>query len=262
MTEQGQVILSGKRVLITAAAGGIGRLMAESMADAGAKVFICDVDDEALRDLAGARPDIGQVHADVSNHDQVSTFFEAGLAALGGLDALINNAGIAGPTAPVEEIDPDDFERVLAINVTGQFLCARLAVPHLKAAGGGAIVNLSSAAGKFAFPLRTPYSASKWAVVGFTKSLAAELGAYNIRVNAILPGAVAGDRIDRVIAAKADARGVPFEEMKQTYTGLSSLNTLIPPEDIVAMALFLVSDACGTLSGQALSVDGDTQYLR
>lgn len=262
MTDPTQPTLSGKRVLITAAAGGIGRLMAERMADAGAKVFICDVDDDALKDLAATRPDIGFIQADVSDRDQVARFFETGIDALGGLDALINNAGIAGPTAPVDEIDPDEFERVLAINVTGQFLCARLAVPHLKAAGGGSIVNLSSAAGKFAFPLRTPYSASKWAVVGFTKSLAAELGVHKIRVNAILPGAVAGERIDRVIAAKADARDVPFEEMKQAYTGLASLNTLIPPEDIVAMALFLVSDACGTLSGQALSVDGDTQYLR
>jgi NAD(P)-dependent dehydrogenase (short-subunit alcohol dehydrogenase family) len=254
--------LSGKRVLITAGAGGIGRLTAERMADAGAKVFVCDVDDDALTDLGTTRPDIGQCHADVADRDHVAAMFQRAIGFLGGLDALVNNAGIAGPTAPVEDIDPDAFERVLAINVTGQFLCARLAVPHLKAAGGGAIVNLSSAAGKFAFPLRTPYSASKWAVVGFTKSLAAELGAHGIRVNAILPGAVAGDRIDRVIAAKAEARGVPFEEMKQAYTGLASMNTLIPPEDIAAMALFLVSDACGTLSGQALSVDGDTQYLR
>lgn len=251
--------LTGKRILITAGGAGIGRRMAELMAASGAKVFVCDIDEASMSDL----PDeIGRAKADVADRADVDRLFEEGLAFLGGLDALVNNAGIAGPTAPVEEIDPDDFERVLQINVLGHFLCTRKAVPHLKAAGGGSIVNLSSAAGKFAFPLRTPYSASKWGVVGFTKSLAAELGAHKIRVNAILPGAVAGDRIDRVIAAKAEARGVPFEEMKAVYTGLASLDTLIPADDIAAMALFLVSDACATLSGQALSVDGDTQYLR
>jgi NAD(P)-dependent dehydrogenase (short-subunit alcohol dehydrogenase family) len=254
--------LIGKRILITAGAAGIGRIMAEKMNAAGARVFVCDIDRTALADLSTAHPDIGQMQADISDRAAVEAFFEQGLAALGGLDVLVNNAGIAGPTGPVEDINPDDFERTLAINITGQFLCTRLAVPHLKAAGGGAIINLSSAAGKFAFPLRTPYSASKWAVVGFTKSLAAELGPFNIRVNAILPGAVEGPRIERVIAAKADARGVPYEEMLANYTNLASMGRLIPPEDIAAMALFLASDDCGTLSGQALSIDGDTQMLK
>jgi NAD(P)-dependent dehydrogenase (short-subunit alcohol dehydrogenase family) len=254
--------LTGKRILITAGAAGIGRIMAEKMNAAGARVFVCDIDQTALADLSTTHPDIGQMQADISDRAAVEAFFEQGLAALGGLDVLVNNAGIAGPTGPVEDINPDDFERTLAINITGQFLCTRLAVPHLKAAGGGAIINLSSAAGKFAFPLRTPYSASKWAVVGFTKSLAAELGPFNIRVNAILPGAVEGPRIERVITAKADARGVPYEEMLANYTNLASMGRLIPPEDIAAMALFLASDDCGTLSGQALSIDGDTQMLK
>ena len=254
--------LTGKRILITAGAAGIGRIMAEKMNAAGARVFVCDIDQTALADLSTTHPDIGQMQADISDRAAVDAFFEQGLAALGGLDVLVNNAGIAGPTGPGEDINPDDFERTLAINITGQFLCTRLAVPHLKAAGGGAIINLSSAAGKFAFPLRTPYSASKWAVVGFTKSLAAELGPFNIRVNAILPGAVEGPRIERVITAKADARGVPFEEMLANYTNLASMGRLIPPEDIAAMALFLASDDCGTLSGQALSIDGDTQMLK
>lgn len=254
--------LSGKRILISAGGAGIGRLMAETMSDAGAKVYVCDIDEATLTDLSRSRPEIGQIQADVSDRADVDRFIDTGFAFLGGVDVLVNNAGIAGPTGAVEDIDPADFERTLQINVMGHFLCTRRVVPLLKANGGGAIINLSSAAGKFAFPLRTPYSASKWGVVGFTKSLAAELGPHNIRVNAILPGAVEGERIDRVIAAKAAARGVPFEEMKQTYTGLASMNRLIPPSDIVAMAMLLASDDCGTLSGQALSVDGDTQYLR
>lgn len=254
--------LDGKRILITAGGSGIGRLMAEKMSDAGAKVFVCDIDADALRDLQETHPDIGQVMADVSDRGAVERFFAAGLSFLGGLDVLVNNAGIAGPTGPVEDIDPDDFERTLAINITGQFLCTKLAVPHLKEAGSGSIINLSSAAGKFAFPLRTPYSASKWAVIGFTKSLAAELGPFNIRVNAILPGAVAGPRIERVIAAKAEARNVPYEEMLETYTSLASMNRLIPPQDIVDMAILLASDTCKTISGQSLSVDGDIQMLK
>ena len=254
--------LTNKRVLITAGAAGIGRLMAERMDEAGARVFICDVDETGLDNLKSTRPGIGCIRADVSDRDQIDAFFAAGLKFLGGLDVMVNNAGIAGPTAPVEDIDPDDFECVLAINIMGQFLCTRLAVPELKKSGGGSIINLSSAAGKFAFPLRTPYSASKWGVVGFTKSLAAELGEFNIRVNAILPGAVAGDRIERVISAKAEARGVPYEKMLADYTSVASMNRLIPPDDIVDMALFLASDMCGTLSGQALSVDGDLQALK
>lgn len=254
--------LTGKRILISAGGGGIGRLMAETMADRGAKVFTCDIDEASIADLKASREDIGAMVADASEQASVDAFFDAGMDYLGGLDVVINNAGIAGPTGPVEDLDPDHFAKTLAVNIFGHFLLTRRAVPILKRQKAGSIINLSSAAGKFAFPMRTPYSASKWGVVGFTKSLAAELGPFGIRVNAILPGAVAGDRIDRVIAAKADAVGVSFEEMKATYTGLASMNTLIPPEDIVSMAVFLASDACGTLSGQALSVDGDTQYMR
>src|SRR5690606_36361061 len=129
--------------------------------------------------------------------------FEAAAGSLGGLDVLVNNAGVAGPTLPVEKISDEDWRRTQAVNLDGQFFCVRRAVPLLREAGGGSIVNLSSAAGRFGFPLRTPYSASKWAVVGFSRSLAMELGPDGIRVNALCPGAVQGERIDRVIAAKA-----------------------------------------------------------
>jgi NAD(P)-dependent dehydrogenase (short-subunit alcohol dehydrogenase family) len=180
---------------------------------------------------------------------------------LGGLDVLVNNAGIAGPTGPVEEISQEDWRRTLAINLEGQFLCTRRAVPLLRQAGGGCIINLSSAAGRFGFARRTPYSASKWGVVGFTKSLAVELGPDNIRVNAILPGAVDGPRIQRVISAKADSLGVLYEEMEKRYVSQASLRRMVTADDIAGMAVFLASPAGYNISGQALAVDADTQYL-
>ena len=253
--------LDGLRVIVTAGAAGIGRAIAERFLTAGARVEICDVDDDALARMAVDRPDIGRSRCDVADCAAVADFMEGAARRLGGLEILINNAGISGPARPVEDISPEDWDRTLAVNITGQFLTTRIAVPMLRKSGGGAIVNLSSAAGKFGYPLRTPYAASKWAVVGFTKSLSAELGSDGIRVNAILPGAVEGARIDRVIRDKAEARGVTFEAMKQEYLAFNSLKTLIPTDDIAEMALYLCGPAGRAISGQAISVDGDIQYL-
>jgi NAD(P)-dependent dehydrogenase (short-subunit alcohol dehydrogenase family) len=253
--------LKGKRVLVTAGAGGIGLVTARSFAAAGARVFICDVDDGALAAFAKERPDAGTMLADVGDEKTVDRLFDAAEKSLGGLDILVNNAGIAGPTGPVETLSLVDWERTLAINITGQFLCARRAVPLIRKAGGGSIVNLSSAAGRFGFPRRTPYAASKWAVVGFTKSLAIELGPDKIRVNCIQPGAVDGPRIRRVIAAKADSVGVPYAEMEKKYVTQASLGRMVTEQDIANMILFVCSDAGQNVSGQALAVDADTQYL-
>jgi len=254
--------LDGKRVILTAGAAGIGRVTLKTFVDAGADVFVCDVDDDALNDVRNNFQNVGVIHADVSDPDDVDRLFDTALERLGGLDILLNNAGIAGPTAAVEEVDLDHWRKTLDINITGQFLCAKRAVPHIKTAGGGSIVNLSSAAGRFGFALRSPYAASKWAVVGFTKSLAIELGPANIRVNAICPGAVAGDRINRVIKAKAEAQGVSFEDMYQHYANTASMQTLIEPQDIANMMLFICSDAGHLVSGQVLGVDGNVEYLR
>ncbi len=253
--------LAGKRVLVTAGASGIGRVTARSFAAEGAKVFICDVDDAALAAFAKENPAIGTTRTDVSDEAQVDRLFAEGAKFLGGLDILVNNAGIAGPTGAVETLALKDWERTLAINITGQFLCARKAVPLIRQAGSGSIVNLSSAAGRFGFPRRTPYAASKWAVVGFTKSLAMELGPDKIRVNAILPGAVDGPRIRRVIAAKAESVGVPYAEMEKRYVTQASLGRMVTEQDIANMILFVASDSGQNVSGQALAVDGDTQYL-
>ncbi|HEX8012629.1 MAG TPA: SDR family oxidoreductase [Casimicrobiaceae bacterium] len=254
-------VAKGMRVLVTAGAAGIGRAFAEVFTEAGAKVFICDVDKAALEAFRAARPDIGGTLADVADPKQVDALFDAAAAFLGGLDVLINNAGISGPTAPVEAIDIADWDRTISVDLNGMFYCTRRGVPLLKAAGGGSIINLSSVAGRLGYPLRTPYAAAKWAVVGFTKSLAIELGPANIRVNAIQPGIVEGDRIERVISAKAKALGISFDQYKQQLLSKVSLRRTVSPLDIANMALFLATEAGQNISGQALSVCGNVESL-
>src|ERR1700728_5313071 len=205
------------RVLVTAGASGIGRAVADLLIARGAQVHICDVSDEFLADYRAVHPKAGISRTDVASDADVARLFDDVKASLGGLDALINNAGIAGPTGGVEEIKPEDWRRTIDICLTGQFLCAHFAVPMLKAAGGGSIVNLSSAAGRFGYAFRTPYSAAKWGVIGLTQSLAKELGPDNIRVNAILPGIVEGPRMTGVIRDRAAQIGVSYEAMEKTY---------------------------------------------
>jgi NAD(P)-dependent dehydrogenase (short-subunit alcohol dehydrogenase family) len=248
-------------VLVTAGAAGIGKAFAQTFADAGARVFICDVDQASLDAHQAARPEIGSCIADVADPQAVDSLFDAATAFLSGLDVLINNAGIAGPTAPVEAIDIAEWNRTIAVDLNGMFYCTRRAVPLLKAAGGGSIINLSSVAGRLGYPLRTPYAAAKWGVVGFTKSLAIELGPASIRVNAIQPGIVEGERIERVISAKAKALGVSFDEYKRQLLSKVSLRRTVSPADIANMALFLATDAGRNISGQALSVCGNVESL-
>ena len=253
--------IQGLRVLVTAGANGIGLEIARSFVREGARVHLCDVDEAALGSVAASDPDVTRSRADVANRADVTRLFEEGLHALGGLDVLVNNAGIAGPTARVDEISPEDWDRTLEVNITGQFNCVRLAVPHLCESDNASIINVSSAAGRFGFPLRSPYSASKWAVVGFAKTLAMELGPLGIRVNAILPGVVEGDRIRRVIGSKAQARGVSYREMEDEFLRHVSLRTAVTPQQIADQIVFLCSPRGRTISGQAISIDGDTQSL-
>ncbi len=253
--------LTNTRVIITAGGAGIGRATARAFHAAGARVHICDVDAATLADAQAELPGLSVSEADVSDPDQVDRLFDAALDALGGLDVLVNNAGIAGPTALLEDCEPAEWRRTLAINLDGQFYCLRRAIPALKAAGGGAIVNLASTAGLYGYPRRGPYVASKWAVVGLTKSLAIELGPSGIRVNAICPGSIEGPRMDRVIAAEAAATGSSEEEVRQAYMRNTSMRCFIDAEDIANMAVFLCSPAGAKVSGQALAVDGHTESL-
>lgn len=253
--------LTGKRVLVTAGADGIGLAITKAFVAAGARVFVCDVQPASLERLKVELPEVGGCVADVSKEADVAALFEALDGELGGLDVLVNNAGIAGPTGGVETLSLADWERTLAVNITGQFLCARLAVPRLRKGNKPSILNLSSAAGHLGMPGRSPYSASKWAVIGFTKTLALELGADGIRVNAILPGAVDGPRIRAVIAAKAQTLGKPLDEVTRDYTSQAALGRMVSAEDIANMALFAASDLAANVTGQKLVIDGLTQSL-
>jgi len=243
--------IKGLRVLVTAGAGGIGLAIARRFAAEGARVHTCDVDEMALSALAASDPAITATPCDVSDRSAVQRLFTDALAKLGGLDVLVNNAGIAGPTAKIDEMNPEDWDRCLEICLTGQFNCTRLAVPHLRQSKNASIVNISSAAGRLGFAMRTPYAAAKWGVIGLTKSLSIELGPDNIRVNAILPGLVAGDRQRRVLEAKAQQRGISYAEIKDYVT----------PEQIADQILFMCSPRGKTISGQAISICGDTQML-
>ncbi|RVT85224.1 SDR family oxidoreductase [Rhodobacteraceae bacterium CCMM004] len=253
--------LAGRRVAVTAGGAGIGLCIARALAAQGARLALCDVDRGAL-DAAAAEigAEVAEI-ADVSDDAQVAAFFGRIEAEMGGLDGLVNNAGIAGPTGGVEDIAPADWRRCIDICLTGQFLCAHHAVPMIKRAGGGAIVNISSAAGRFGYAYRTPYAAAKWGVIGLTQSLAKELGADDIRVNAILPGIIAGPRMEGVIAARAEQTGVSHAEMKAEYLSRISLGRMTPPEDVADVAAFLISDAGRNLSGQSLPVDGNVEAL-
>ncbi len=253
--------IAGQRVLITAGAGGIGLAIARRLAAHGASLFICDVADDALAAFGEEFPDAGRIKADVSDEGDVDRMFDAAAEKLGGLDALINNAGIAGPTGGVDAIDPADWRRTIDVCLTGQFLCARRAVPMLKSAGGGSMVNMSSAAGRYGYAFRTPYSSAKWGVIGFTQSLAKELGPANIRVNAILPGIVEGPRMTGVIRDRAAQVGVSYEEMETQYLSNVSLRRMVSPDDVGAMIAFLLSNAGANVSGQSLGVDANVEAL-
>lgn len=255
------ISMKDRKVLITAGASGIGLEMARVFSQAGCQVMICDVNPSALASAKKELPGVFVVQADVADEDSVKALFASAQQNLGGLDVLVNNAGVAGPTGPVETLKKADWDQTINVNITSQFLCAREAVPLLKASKHGVMLNLSSAAGHLGFAGRTPYSASKWAVVGFTKSLAIELGPFGVRVNAILPGAVEGPRIRAVIAAKAKTLGVPEDELAKRHEQQAVLGRMVSARDIANMALFAASDAAFNITGQELVVDGHTQAL-
>ena len=253
--------LVGMRALVTAGASGIGIAIADALIACGARVHICDVSGDFLAEFCKTRPEAAASRADVSSEADVERLFIEVQNSLGGLDVLVNNAGIAGPTGGVEEIAPADWRRTIDVCLIGQFLCAHFGVPMLKAAGGGAIINMSSAAGRLGYAFRTPYSAAKFGVIGLTQSLAKELGPANIRVNAILPGIVAGPRMEHVIAARAGQLGVTYAEMEKTYLDRVSLRRMVTAQDVAATVVFLVSSAGQNISGQSIGVCGNVEAL-
>jgi len=253
-----QILTTGKRVLVTGGGSGIGRVIAETFFHNGSRVHVCDVDQYLLDDLHSQYPDIITTLTDISKTEDVRNLFKDSKKHMGGLDILVNNAGIAGPTAYTEEVTPKEWNRTLDVNISGQFYCAREGIPLMKSVGGGCIINISSAAiWKGGFPMRIPYATSKVAVIGFTETLAMEVGPYNIRVNAVLPGAVLGDRLQRVMEARAKTSNESVEDLLKKGISCHSMRTAITPQEIANLVFFLCSDAACHISGQTISVCGN-----
>jgi NAD(P)-dependent dehydrogenase (short-subunit alcohol dehydrogenase family) len=251
--------MNSQRVLVTAGAAGIGLEIVRAFAAAGAAVFVCDIDRNAVGVLADEVAGIKTGICDIANRKDIEQMIGEAVQALGGLDVLVNNAGVSGPTAPVEEMDPDEWEKVMQVDLTGTFNVTRLAIPHLKKSKAGVIINMSSVAGRFGYANRSPYCTAKWGIIGFTKTLAIELGEHGIRANAILPGAVDGPRIQRVFEGRAKQSGQSLDEIKREAMVVQSIKRLVDPRDIAALALFLASDAAKSISGQMLPIDNDMQ---
>jgi NAD(P)-dependent dehydrogenase (short-subunit alcohol dehydrogenase family) len=249
--------MMSRSVLISGAASGIGRAIAEAFIADGASVTICDLSAEAIADFSAANPAATAVQADVSSADDVARIFEN----IDSLDVLVNNAGISGPSAGVEDVATDAWDDCIAVNLSGAFYMTHHAVPLLKQSKAGNIINMSSSAGLFGTPMRSPYAASKWGLIGLTKTWAMELGPHNIRVNAVCPGCVSGPRIDGVIDRDAKERGVSPDTIRDVYQRQSSMRTFVSPDEIADTVMFLTSDKAGKVSGQAMSVDGHTESL-
>jgi NAD(P)-dependent dehydrogenase (short-subunit alcohol dehydrogenase family) len=253
--------VAGLRVLISGGASGIGEAIAAAFLEAKAKVHVCDVSEPTLADFRARYPDALATHADVADPAAVDQVFAEQATRFGGLDVLVNNAGIAGPTGGIDAITEADWTRTIDVNLNAQYRFAHHAAPLLKASEHAQLICISSVAGRLGYAWRTPYAATKWAIVGLMKSLAAELGPDGVRVNALLPGVIEGPRIDKVIAARAQQLGLSEEAMRAEYVKKISLRRMTTAEDVAAMALFLCSPAARNVSGQAISVDGNVEYL-
>lgn len=248
-------------VFITAGGSGLGLDMARGFLANGATVAVTDTDPAALDHARGLYPDLMTFEADAANEAAMREVFKSLQSAWPQLDVVMANAGIAGPTAAIEDVALSDWQRCLAVNLDGAFLATSLAAPWMKANKSGVMTLTSSTAGLFGYPFRSPYAAAKWGIIGLMKTLAMELGPYGIRANAICPGAVEGDRMDRVIAKEAAARGIPEEELRQGYADCVSLKRFVTASDITDMALFLASPAAKNVSGMAMAVDGHTEQV-
>jgi NAD(P)-dependent dehydrogenase (short-subunit alcohol dehydrogenase family) len=256
--------LLNKIIVISAAADGIGWSIAQACMSNGAIVYITDKNNDALDKISKHNLYEKQLFLDrVNTNDaqEVENYYTKIKDKVESIDALINNVGIAGPTGKLEELNINDWKETIDININSHFYYTKCAIPLLKKNNGGSIINLSSTAGLFGFPLRTPYAASKWAIIGMTKSLAIELGEFNVRVNSICPGSVSGDRMKRVIEAKAKSLGVTEDSLQKDYESMISLKTFVDKEDIANIAVFLLSQEAHKISGQVMTVDGNTERM-
>ncbi len=256
--------LQNKKIIISAGASGIGWATTKVCLSRGAIVYLCDIDVKSLNKIKKhplANKRLFTYEYDASDEYEVSNFFDQIKKKTKKIDALINNVGVAGPTGTIEKLNSEDWERTLKINVISHFYFTKLSIPMLKKNKGGSIINLSSGAGIMGFPLRSPYVASKWAVIGVTKTLAMELGKFKIRVNAICPGTIKGSRMVRVIRDKAKFLKVSKKLIEKEFVSMASMNCWIYEEDIGKMCSFLISSDGERISGQTIPVDGNATRL-
>jgi NAD(P)-dependent dehydrogenase (short-subunit alcohol dehydrogenase family) len=253
--------LAGARVIVTAGGSGIGNVIVRRFLESGASVFTCDVDPALVETLQADEPRLGATVADVSSEADVDRVFEEAQARLGGLDVLVNNAGIGGPVACIENVSLADWQRTIDVDLTGAFLCTRRAAPVFKEQRSGSVIMMSSHYGVFGGPTRSPYVASKWGLIGLMKTVAMELGPFAVRANALCPGSVVGDRLERVMALEAEEKGITCDELREQWTRGCSLRTFVTADDVAAMILFLCSEQGARISGQAIGVDGHTEFI-
>ena len=253
--------LKNKTYVISAAADGIGFAIAKKIINVGGKVYISDINKKKINEINKKyKNKIYATAMDCTNPAEIKNYFHK-LKSLKKIDGLINNIGVAGPTKSLENIKIDEWEETIKTNLHSHFYYTKYSIPFLKKAKKSSVINLSSTAGLYGFAQRSPYTASKWAIIGLTKTLAMELGKYKIRVNAICPGSVEGDRMKRVVDAKASLTKTNPKKIKQEFESMVSLQTFVNKEDIAAMALFLLSDESQNISGQAMTVDGNTERM-
>tara|TARA_B100001778_G_scaffold62059_1_gene48519 strand:- start:11 stop:787 length:777 start_codon:yes stop_codon:yes gene_type:complete len=257
------MILKNKKFIISAAGDGIGFAISKLIVENGGKVYLTDIDQKKINKINRNKKFKDKIFAnqlDANNHNHVKQYFKS-LSNLKKIDGLINNVGIAGPTKFIEKITKEEWQNTIETNLNSHFFFTKFAIPLLKKNKSGSIINLSSTAGLFGFPQRTPYASSKWAIIGLTKSLAMELGKFKIRVNAICPGSVEGDRMKRVISAKAKLLKVNSNKIQKEFESMTSIKSFVSKEDIASMAVYLLSDNSINISGQAIAVDGHTERM-
>jgi NAD(P)-dependent dehydrogenase (short-subunit alcohol dehydrogenase family) len=256
--------LKNKKIIISAGASGIGWATAKICISRGAQVFLCDINLKLINKINKKNKYKNKIFAfecDASNESDVINFFTKVLSKTKKIDALINNVGVAGPTGNLEKLDSYEWERTLQLNVISHFYFTKQAIPILKKNKQGSIINLSSGAGIMGFPLRSPYAASKWAIVGLTKTLAMELGKFKIRVNAICPGTIKGDRMKRVVRDKAKFLKISQNKIEKEFISMASMNSWVYEDDIGKTCAFLISNDSEKISGQIIGVDGNATRL-
>jgi len=259
MTDQS---LKNKKIVISAGASGIGWASTKILLSRGAYVYLCDISSKSLNKLEKhplKNKRLFTYECDASDEHQVSNFFNQIKKKIKTIDALINNVGIAGPTGTLDKLESQEWEKTIQVDINSHFYFTKQAIPLIKKSKNGSIINISSTAGILGFPLRTPYAASKWAIIGVTKSLAMELGKFNIRVNAVCPGTIKGDRMKRVVRDKAKFTNTSVKTVEKDFVSMSSMKKWILEDDIGKMCAFLISDDSSKVSGQAIAVDGHTE---